>query len=288
MISGLQKDLNEKRARNQAGAGLLTVVTTLGLVLLMIQGTGYYRSRASSKFLGAEQSKLLAMQIAEAGVEVNIADMGKRKLRVTNATIDTVTYNHEPLGMGSYTSTLTTVAMGPGSDTVDLVSTGNVGRGSHSVRARLKLNKYLDTTKTPIMVVDFDTLLTYAPRSVPDYDTNTVVADPNSMPAVNATPAYTACIASAAKKCDICHLPGGDVTKANVINIAKPSIGTHISHHGDYVTTDGTCDLYKPHDVITVTYHMELDTVRTITDNTIYDTTLVIDTAVRVQVISWK
>jgi hypothetical protein len=280
--------LPEQDARGQAGAGLLTVVTTLGLILLMIQGTSYYRSRASAKFLGAEKNKLLAMQMAEAGVEMNIADIGKRKLRITDATIDTVTYNHEPLGMGNYTSTLTTVATGAVSDTVDLVSTGNVGTGSHSVRARLKLNKYLDTTRTPIMIVTPTVSYTYSTRSVPDYDTTTEVADPHAMPAVNATPAYTACMSSPGNKCDVCHLPGGDISKANVINVAKSAIGTHVSHHGDYITTDGTCDLYQPHDVITVSYHTVTDTTVVITDNTTYDTTIVIDTAVRVQVLSWK
>lgn len=275
-------------AGRQAGAGLLTVVATLGLILLLIQGTSLYRSRASARFLGAEKNKLLAMQMAEAGVEVNIADIGKRKLRITDATIDTITYNHEPLGLGSYTSTLTTVATGPVSDTVDLLSTGNFGSGSHSVRARLKLNKYLDTTRTPIMIVTPTTSYTYSTRSVPDYDTTTVVMDPYSMPVLNTTPAYAACMSSPGHKCDICHLPGGDVSKSNVINVAKSAIGTHVSHHGDYVTTDGTCDLYQPHDVITVSYRMVTDTTVVITDNTTYDTTIVIDTAVRVQVISWK
>ena len=280
--------MTERGARRQAGAGLLTVVTTLGIILLMIQGTGYYRARAGAKFLGAEKNKLLAMQMAEAGVEVNIADIGKRKLRITDATIDVVTYNHEPLGMGTYTSTLTTVATGRVSDTVDLVSTGNVGTGSHSVRARLKLNKYLDTTRTPIMVVTPIVSYTYSTRSVPEYDTTTVVADPEATPIVNTTPAYAACMASPGKKCDICHLPNGDISKSDVINIAKTSIWTHVSHHGDYITTDGTCDLYKPRNVITVSYHMVTDTTTVITDHTTYDTTIVIDTAVRVQVLSWK
>lgn len=280
--------ITDQDARRQAGAGLLTVVTTLGLILLLIQGTSHYRSRASAKFLGAEKNKLLAMQMAEAGVEVNIADLGKRKLRITDATIDSVTYASEPLGTGTYTSTLTTVATGPVSDTVDLVSTGNVGTGTHAVRARLKLNKYLDTTRTPIMTVIPTTSYINTTRSIPEYDTTTTIMDPYSMPTVNSTSAYAACMASPGKKCDVCHLPGGDISKSNVINISKSAIGTHVSHHGDYVTTDGTCDLYNPHDVITVSYRMVTETTAVITDSTTYDTTIVIDTAVRVQVISWK
>jgi hypothetical protein len=108
------------------------------------------------------------------------------------------------------------------------------------------------------------------------------------MPAVDKTPAYTACMASSGKKCDICHLPSGDISKANVINVSKSAIGTHISHHGDYVTTDGSCDLYKPKPVITVTYRSVIDTVTTVVDKTVYDTTIIIDTAIKVQVLSWK
>jgi hypothetical protein len=272
----------------QAGGGLLTVVATLGLILLLIQGTGFYRSKSSASFISGEKNKLLAMQMAEAGIEENIADLGKRRTRIAASTIDSVTYDHQPLGGGFYTSTLTTVATGPVTDTVDLVSTGSVGSGSQSIRARLKLKKYLDTTRVPTMIVDIDTFYTYGSHSVPDTARATTVRDPNSMPRIDSTPAYSACMAASAKKCDVCHLPNSDVNKADVININKSAIGTHISHHGDYVTTDGTCDLYKPHTVLTITYHMASDTTMTLVDNTTYDTTIVIDTAIKVQVLSWK
>lgn len=274
--------------RGQAGGGLLTVVATLGLVLLLIQGTSFYRSKSGARFMSGEKNKVLAMQMAEAGIEENIADLGKRRIRIASSTIDSVTYNHQPLGGGYYTSKLTTVATGPVTDTVDLVSTGSVGNGSQSVRARLKLKKYLDTTRVPTMTVDIDTIYTYGSHSVPVTTSTVTVADPNTMPRVDSTAAYSACMASSAKKCDICHLPSSDVTKAYVINVSKSAIGTHVSHHGDYVTTDGTCDLYKPHTVLTITYHMVNDTTMTFVDNTTYDTTIVIDTAIKVQVLSWK
>jgi hypothetical protein len=278
-----------KTGRGQEGGGILTVVAVLGLLLMMVQGSIYYRAQGSAKLLRSEKNKVAASQLAEAGIEENIADFGKRTIRITSGVIDSVTYANKSFEGGTFTSRLTTVAVGTNADTVDLVSTGTYGRVSQSVTARLKLKKYMDTTRTPIMVVTPEVHVTYVPRSVAHADTDTTIMDPNSMPALDKTPAYAACMASSATKCDICHLPSGDVSKANVINISKKNaIGTHISHHGDYVTTDNSCDLYKPKTVITVTYHSVIDTVTTVVDKTTYDTTIVIDTAIKVQILSWK
>jgi hypothetical protein len=272
----------------QKGGGLLAVVTVLGVVMVLVQGGVYYRAQGSAKFVGAEKNKILAQQMAEAGVEDNIADLGTRKLRVTPSMTHYPTYDHKSLGGGSYSSQVTTVATGSLADTVDLTSTGTVGTGSQTVKARLRLKKHLDTARTVILHITPDTTYTYSTHTSPDTLTTTTVKDPNTMPAVNTTPAYTACMASSSKKCDICHLPGGDLSKANVINVSKSAIGTHVSHHGDYVTTDGSCDMYNPSTVITVTTKVVPDTTRHITDHSIYDTTLAIDTVIKVQFLSWK
>lgn len=279
---------SESAGKNERGGGLLAVVTVLGVVMVLVQGSMYYRTKASFKFVGKEKNKILAQQMAEAGVEENIADIGTRKLRVTPSMSHFTTYNHKSLGEGTYSSELTTVALGSAADTVDLTSTGTVGSGSQTVQARLKLKKYIDTTRTPIAIVKPDTTVTYSSHTVPDTTITVTVKDPNTMPAVNTTPAYTACMSSSAKKCDVCHLPGGDLSKANVINISKSAVDTHISHHGDYVTTDGSCDLYKPKTVKTITTKTVPDTTRYITNHTVYDTTLAIDTLIKVQFLSWK
>ncbi|MEO7425480.1 MAG: hypothetical protein ABI036_09855 [Fibrobacteria bacterium] len=88
-------------------------------------------------------------------------------------------------------------------------------------------------------------------------DTTVTVSalDPNSVAALKTTPAYSSCMASTAKKCDVCHVPEGDAGKANVLNLLKTLIPTHNGHHGDYVTTDHTCDLYKPKTTISISYH---------------------------------
>jgi hypothetical protein len=276
-------------ADGQGGGAMLSVVATIGLILLVTQGTGYYRSRASAKLLSQEKNKVLAMQMAEAGVEENIADLGKRILRVSGDMDEIVTYRNKPLEGGSYTSMFTTVATGPSADTIDLTSIGTVGTGSSQVQARLRLKKFMDTTRTIVMFADPETTFTLATRTVPVTTTvTTPPMEPSSMPALNTTPAYTACIGSSDSKCDVCHLPGGDVTRKHKINISKSAVNTHISHHGDYVTTDGTCDLYESRTVTTVTYQLATDTTRVITDNTTYDTTIAIDTAVKVQILSWK
>lgn len=277
-----------KPGDRQYGGGILTAVAVLGFLLVVVQGSVYYRSKGSTKLLGSEKNKVLATQMAEAGVEANIADLGKRKIKVQHGMHDFVTYDREGLDAGTYSSRLTTVAVGAAADTIDLVATGNVGASSQSVSARLRLKKFLDTTRTPIVVVvPFDSAFTVI-DTVPDTTSATVFMNPNAMPAVNATPAYTACMASSAHKCDVCHLPGGDVSKANVINISKSAIGTHIGHHGDYVTTDNSCDLYKPKTVVTISHHAVTRTAHVMVDHSTYDTTLVIDTAVKVQILSWK
>ena len=276
------------RLRAQFGGGMLTIVATLGVILFVAQGTVYYKAKGGQKFLSSERNKVLAQQLAEAGVEENIADFGKRIVKIHHGQIDTVTYDHHAMGGGTFTTRLTTVATGAASDTVDLISKGTMGQGSESVRARMKLKKFMDTSRTVLVSVKPDTLLVLTVHALPDTHITVTVQNPMTMPDLDKTAAYTACFSSSAKKCDVCHLPSGDVSKRNVVNIAKSAINTHISHHGDYVTTDGTCDMYKPKNVITITYHNVTDTARTITNHTIYDTTLAIDTSVRVQILSWK
>ncbi|MBW8889368.1 MAG: hypothetical protein JF616_16555 [Fibrobacteres bacterium] len=274
--------------RSQAGGGMLTIVATLGVLLVLAQGTIYYKAKGSAKFLGSEKSKVLAQQISEAGVEDNIADMGRHFLKIHSGMPETVTYSGKPFGGGAYTTRLVPVATGADADTVDLFSTGTVGKGSQTVQARMKLRKIMDTTRTPIAIVKPDTAYTYIPHSLADTARDTTIQDPNTMPQLDKTPAYSACMASSAKKCDICHLPSGDVTKANVISVSKSAISTHISHHGDYVSTDNTCDLYKPKVNLTITHHTVIDTTRNITDKTTYETAVVIDTTVKVQILSWR
>lgn len=267
---------------------MLTIVATLGLLLLLVQGTIYYKSKGSTKFLGSEKNKVLAMQLAEAGVEENIADLGRRTVRVHGGMIDSVTYDGKAMGGGTFTTRLTTVALGAASDTVDLVSTGHIGGGTQIVRARMKLKSFMDTTRTPLVFVEPETTLTFTNHTVPETTTTSTVQDPNAMPAVNATPAYAACMSSAPNKCDVCHFPSGDIDKREVINISKSAIGSHVTHHGDYVTTDGTCDIYKPKITKTVWWNNVTDTTFTVVNHTLYDTTIAIDTLVKVQILSWK
>ncbi|HKP97598.1 MAG TPA: hypothetical protein VJ385_17780 [Fibrobacteria bacterium] len=274
---------------SQSGGGMLTVVAVLGLLLMLVQGTVYYRSKAGAKFLGSEKNKVLAMQMAEAGVEENIADLAKRMTKVRAGLTDSTTYDHKTLEGGQYTSRLSTVGIGATADTVDLTSTGSVNKGSHTIQARLRLKKYIDTTKTPIMTVTPETTMAFGSHMAPKPDSTLTVTTPASLPAVHLTPAYAACMASPATKCDVCHMLGGNPATRVVLNVLKANIKpSHQTHIGDYVTTDGTCDLYTPHFTYTFTMVSVPDTTLTIVDKTTYDTTVVIDTAVKVQILSWK
>jgi hypothetical protein len=211
----------------QTGSGVLTVVAVLGLILLLIQGSTFYRARGSAKFLGSEKNKVIALQMAEAGVEENIADLAKGVVIPTSVTNNLVTYDQKALVGGSYSSRLSSVSIGAGAnpDTVDLTSTGVVGSVQQTIQTRLRLNKYSTTT-------------TITPP------------DPTTLPPVMTTPEWAAC--PTAGPCRVCHIPPGpNVAGRYVASGTKAVIGgVHNGHVGDYITTNSTCDRY---DASTVT-----------------------------------
>jgi hypothetical protein len=282
----INQDSLPANMRGQRGSAILSIVIGLGLVMLLIQGSTWYRSNEGVKFMGKEKKKVVAMQMAEAGVEENIADLAKRTVRPAAGVTDLVTYNQKALEGGRYSSTLSTVGVGPAADTVDVVSNGSVGSMQQSIRARLKLNKYLDTTLTVISYVAPETTATVTTAIVNDM---TVIPprDPSTMPALNTTAAYTSCMSGAPSTCQVCHLPSRPLlTGKMVLTHAKAVVGSHNSHLGDYVTLDGTCDLYDPD--TTYTPRSILDTTYAIVDKNVYDSVSVIDTSVKVQVLSWR
>ena len=273
---------------SQSGSSILGIVAVLGLVFALVQGTLFYRAKASAKFIGSEKNKILAQQIAEAGVEETIADLGSRALVPTSGMNGLATYTGKPVGAGTFSTQVTTIAVSPDADTLMLTSLGRVASVQQSVQARLRVKRYMDTTLTPIMEVTPETTLTIATHTRADTTYTVTVQDPYAMPDVDETPAYTACMSSSAKKCDVCHIPGGNPDNRHVISISKSAIHTHISHHGDYVTTDGTCDIYKPKSTRFIALTTFQDTTVVITDHTVYDTLAVIDTLAKVQILSWK
>jgi hypothetical protein len=277
-----------KLGDSQAGGGILGVVAMMGVAFALVQGTLFYRAKSSARFQAAEKNKVLAQQVAEAGVEENIADLGSRRIRPNAGMSDHVTYSGQAVGSGTFTSTLTTVAIGSDSDTLDLISKARVASSSQEVRARLRLRRYMDTLRTPILTVSPETTVVRFMVSRPETTVTTVVQDPATMPALNSTPAYHACMGSSEHKCNVCHIPNGNPDNRHVIDVSKSAIHTHIDHHGDYVTTDGTCDIYNPREERTITTMSRPDSTVTIVDRTTYDTVVVIDTMAKVQILSWK
>lgn len=272
----------------QAGFGVLGAIALLGLIFALVQGTIFYRAKASSRLMSSEKSKIQAQQVAEAGVEENIADLGSRKLRPHAGMEDFISYASRHVGTGTFTTSLTTVGVGADADTVLLTSLGRVASKTQSIQAKLRIRRYLDTLLKPIMIVDPETTITNHLETIPVATVTSVVQDPHAMPDLEETSAYAACMASGAKKCDVCHIPLGNPVNRQVINISKASIQTHFDHHGDYVTTDGTCDIYNPRNDTTFTMQNVMVPDTLITDNTVYDTVLVIDTMAKIQVLSWK
>ncbi len=283
----MKKD-NVGTMQSQSGASVLGVVAVIGVIVVIVQGSLMYKAKSGASFLDLEKNKTLAMQMAEAGIESNIADIGTRRTIITHALTDSVTYSNKTLGSGTYTSKLSTVVLSSTGDTVDLTSTGSAGSSNQTVITRLRLLKYVDTTLVPVMVVTPETTMAIHSTVVPETTLTTTIQDPAALAPINKTVAYAAFMSSSEKKANVCHLPDGDATKANVISVAKASVDTHISHHGDYISTDGTCDIYKPVTTTTITSRTVLDTTLTITDRTTYDTTVSIDTLVKTQILSWK
>ncbi len=287
-ITTIQDHVKKGISPGERGAGLLSVVTGMGVVAAMVQGSLYYQAKTSNDFIAGEAHKTLAREMAEAGIEANIADIGLGNLTITANMNGHPSYRNEPLGSGTYSTDLYAVSTSESTDTVDVKSTGQFRGGAHSIFARLKVNKYLDTVK----VVDAVTVL--VPRevttttSVPTTVTTTTQLSPGDMPALDQQPAYDACMASGNVQCQICHLPLGNVDNRRVVDVARPSVKTHIDHHGDYISTDGTCDMYDPVETITTTYVEVTETV-TVMDEVITEAEIEqIQERARVQVLSWK
>lgn len=247
---------------SQAGGGLLTVVAVLGAILMLVQGTVYYRAKAGAKLLGSEKNKVLAMQMAEAGVEENVADLGRRTIKVHAGQTDSVTYDNKALEGGHYTSRLTTVAVGDSADTVDLTSSGSVGTGTQSIHTRMRLRKRIASVTVPVATTT---------RTITD-----TIRNPATMPALNTTPEWTACWSGVGPNCLVCHLPGAVVASRMVLSQNRATMWAgHGSHTGDYITTAAIgCGLYNP----------APDTVNVVTFNNVTTN----DTTVKVQFLTWK
>lgn len=283
-----EMETKNKAFGRQFGGGLLPAIAAAGVVMVMTQGTIFYKAKTSNKFLVEERNKIMAQQAAEAGVENSIADLGSRRLVVNSEMENYVAAKDKEIGSGSFTTMLTTLSMGPDGDTVNLNSLGMFKNKNKDVTAKLRLHNAFDTNMVVVSVETPETTITTATVTVTDTTYTSTVLDPMTLPLIDVTPAYTACMASAGHKCEICHLTSSDVNSKMVVDVAKPSIWKHIVHHGDYVTTDGTCDIYNP--VLTPSYstYNKIVTDTVVTPKITYSPTIAIDTLVKVEVLSWR
>ncbi len=273
---------------SETGAGLLSVVAGTGIIVALVQGSIYYSAKTSNTFLSKEKHKTLAAQMAEAGIEENIADLGSGSLTVYEGMEGHTTYQSKALGSGAYTTTLTEAGVSALSDTVDIVSLGAYQSEFASISARLKVNKYIDTSLVPILTMAPETSTTITAYSEADTVTTTTQMTPGEMPALDAQPSYIAFLNASGVMAQICHLTSSDVNSRMVIGVSKNSVKHHVNHHGDYLTTDGTCDLYDPRTETSIAYVTKYDTTVTIDSVAIWDTVLTVSTKAKVQVLSWK
>jgi hypothetical protein len=119
-------------------------------------------------------------------------------------------------------------------------------------------------------------------------DTTLTTRDPKSMPPLGNQSAYATCFSNGINECHVCHIPQGSVENRQVINLNKQIISSHLRCRGDYVTTDGTCDLYNPKQTITSHKKIRARTESNVTHSAISDTSSIAETWVNSQALSWK
>lgn len=272
----------------ESGVSILAVVAILGVVFALVQGTVMYRTKSSARFQAVEMNKILAQQAAEAGIEENIADLGTRSLLPVAGMSGHATYTGKPVGSGVFSTYLTTQGMGPDGDTLELHSIGSVASTSQDVRARLRVRLNRDTSMA--VLEDIDTTVNTRVVAVQETTTvvDTVVQDPSAMPPLNTTAAYQACMSSSASTCSVCHIPLGNPANRHVITIGKPAIRPHFNHHGDYITTDGTCDIYEPKLVTNTSISTSMVTRQDTTYTATSDTAFTITETARIKILSWR
>lgn len=122
----------------ERGAAVMPIVIAVAVAITLLQVPMLYKTKSGNKFSGTQKSNISAKSLAEAGIDQVITDIGRKDMRVT-AAMDTTPYEGVALGRGSFTTKVRAYQINP--DRVEVVSTGQVGTNSQSVRARMELIK---------------------------------------------------------------------------------------------------------------------------------------------------
>jgi hypothetical protein len=126
----------------EKGAATLPIIIAVAVAITLLQVPLLFKTKSGNKFAGVQKSNITAKNLAEAGIDEVIADIGRKAIRVTSAT-DTMPYDAVGLGRGTYSTRVTTYQVNP--DRVEVISTGRVGKNTQSIRAKMELVKTLTT-----------------------------------------------------------------------------------------------------------------------------------------------
>lgn len=133
-----QPNIARPGLRPDAGAAVLPIIIGVAVAITLLQVPLLFKTKSGNSFSGAQKTNISAKQAAEAGIDVVIADIG-RKAIVVRSTTDTLPYSGVSLGRGSYSTQIKTYQMNP--DRVKVVSAGTVGGKSESIEAKMELVK---------------------------------------------------------------------------------------------------------------------------------------------------
>lgn len=254
----IKNNMNFKN--NQRGAALISLITMVALILGMVQATIYYSSYNSSKLSNIEKIKIQAQQLAEAGIDMNISDIGINKTKL-HKLLDTTTYDNKIIGNGTVTTKIKTISYSDTINIIDIYSTGVVSKVNRDIVVRMNIFKvFNDSNITTKLTTHSDTIIAYkihtnnnSNKPLNNHTCNNVVED----------------------KVSICHIPPGNPYNFHTITISSSAVDAHLDH-GDVI---GECSN---------TRNEKIDTIFIITNTIKLDSVIVCDTTEKVKIISWK
>jgi hypothetical protein len=136
--------------RTQSGVAVLPIIIGVAVAITLLQVPLLFKTKSGNSFSGAQKSNISAKEMAEAGIDAVISDIG-RKAIIVRSTTDTLPYSGVALGRGNYSTQVKTYQLNP--DRVKVVSAGTVGGKSQSIEAKMELVKTETTIPydTPMM-----------------------------------------------------------------------------------------------------------------------------------------
>lgn len=131
----LLSDVGESR---QKGAAVLPIIIGIAVAITLLQVPLLFKTKSGNTFSGAQKANISAKEMAEAGIDALISDIGRKAINV-GASTDTMPYVGVTLGRGAYSTRVKTYQMNPAR--VRVVSAGSVGSNAQSIDARMEVVK---------------------------------------------------------------------------------------------------------------------------------------------------